>query len=49
MREDQIKLADIELGTIEMRSLGNIIKVNGIVSVAPQESWQLSACHLEGL
>ena len=36
MREDQIKLADIELGTIEMRSLGNIIKVNGIVSVAPQ-------------
>jgi membrane fusion protein, heavy metal efflux system len=36
LREDQIKLADIELGTIEMRSLGNIIKVNGIVSVAPR-------------
>jgi membrane fusion protein, heavy metal efflux system len=35
LREDQIKLADIGLGTIEMRSLGNIIKVNGIVSVAP--------------
>ena len=35
MREDQIKLADIELGVIKMRSLGNIIKVNGIVSVAP--------------
>jgi membrane fusion protein, heavy metal efflux system len=36
MREDQIKLADIELGSIEMRSLGNIIKVNGVVSVAPK-------------
>jgi membrane fusion protein, heavy metal efflux system len=36
LREDQIKLADIELGTIELRSLGNIIKVNGIVSVAPR-------------
>jgi membrane fusion protein, heavy metal efflux system len=36
LREDQIKLADIGLGTVEMRSLGNIIKVNGIVSVAPQ-------------
>ena len=36
MRADQIKLADIELGTIELRSLGNIIKVNGIISVAPK-------------
>jgi membrane fusion protein, heavy metal efflux system len=36
MRADQIKLADIELGTIEIRSIGNIIKVNGIVSVAPK-------------
>ena len=35
LRADQINLADIELGVIEMRSLGNIIKVNGIVSVAP--------------
>jgi cobalt-zinc-cadmium efflux system membrane fusion protein len=35
LREDQIKLADIELGAIELRSLGNIIKVNGVVSVAP--------------
>jgi membrane fusion protein, heavy metal efflux system len=36
LRDDQIKLADIELGTIEMKSLGSIIKVNGIVSVAPR-------------
>jgi membrane fusion protein, heavy metal efflux system len=36
LREDQIKLADIELGKIEMRSLSNIIKVNGIISVAPK-------------
>ncbi len=36
MREDQIKLANIELGAVEMRSLSNILKVNGIVSVAPQ-------------
>jgi cobalt-zinc-cadmium efflux system membrane fusion protein len=36
LRADQIKLANIELGTVETRSLGNILKVNGIVSVAPQ-------------
>jgi cobalt-zinc-cadmium efflux system membrane fusion protein len=36
LRDDQIKLANIELGGVEMQSLGNILKVNGIVSVAPQ-------------
>jgi cobalt-zinc-cadmium efflux system membrane fusion protein len=36
LREDQIKLANIELGVVEMHSIGNILKVNGIVSVAPQ-------------
>jgi membrane fusion protein, heavy metal efflux system len=36
LRADQIKLANVELGTIEMHSLGNVLKVNGIVSVAPQ-------------
>ena len=36
LRADQIKLADIELGNIEIRSLVNILKVNGVVSVAPQ-------------
>ena len=38
LRADQIKLANIELGMIEMRSIGNILKVNGKVSVAPQNS-----------
>jgi cobalt-zinc-cadmium efflux system membrane fusion protein len=36
LRADQIKLANVELGTVEIRSLGNVLKVNGIVSVAPQ-------------
>jgi membrane fusion protein, heavy metal efflux system len=36
MRADQIKLANIQLGSVEIRSLGKILKVNGIVSVAPQ-------------
>jgi membrane fusion protein, heavy metal efflux system len=36
LREDQIKLADIELGTVGMESLGGILKVNGTISVAPQ-------------
>ena len=36
LREDQIKLANIELGAVEMESLSAILKVNGIISVAPQ-------------
>jgi cobalt-zinc-cadmium efflux system membrane fusion protein len=36
MRADQIKLANIGLGQVKMEYLGNIIKVNGVVSVAPQ-------------
>jgi cobalt-zinc-cadmium efflux system membrane fusion protein len=36
MRADQIKLANIELGSVEMRPVGNILKVNGVVAVAPQ-------------
>jgi len=36
LREDQIKLAGIEFGTIEMRSIGTELKVNGVISVAPQ-------------
>jgi cobalt-zinc-cadmium efflux system membrane fusion protein len=36
LREDQIKLANIELGSVEFQTLGNILKVNGIISVAPQ-------------
>jgi len=36
LRVDQIKLAKIETGVIEMRSMSGTLKVNGTVSVAPQ-------------
>jgi len=36
LREDQIKLAKIQTGTIEMRAMSGTLKVNGTVSVAPQ-------------
>lgn len=36
MREDQIKLAEIETGAIELKSLSGMLKVSGKVSVAPQ-------------
>lgn len=42
LRVDQIKLAKVELGTVEMRSMGNILKVNGILAVAPQN--QATVC-----
>jgi cobalt-zinc-cadmium efflux system membrane fusion protein len=36
LRDDQIKLANIETGIFEMRSMSGTLKVNGTVSVAPQ-------------
>jgi RND family efflux transporter MFP subunit len=36
LREDQIKLAQIEMGSVELISLKGLLKVNGIVSVSPQ-------------
>lgn len=36
LRADQIKLANIQTGSIEMKSLSDKLKVNGIVAVAPQ-------------
>jgi len=42
LREDQIKLADIQTGVIELRSVTNTLKVNGIISVAPQN--QATVC-----
>lgn len=36
LRADQIKLANIETGTIESRSLSGTLKVNGTIAVAPQ-------------
>jgi len=38
LRDDQIKLAGVETGSVEIRSLGNTMKVNGIVTVAPQST-----------
>ncbi len=42
MRGDQIDLAGIQTGQIEMRSMSKALKVNGIVSVAPQN--QATVC-----
>ena len=36
LRDDQIKLANIENGPIELRSLSGTLKVSGTVAVAPQ-------------
>ncbi|MDD3210870.1 efflux RND transporter periplasmic adaptor subunit [Bacteroides graminisolvens] len=36
LREDQVKLANIETGAIELRSMSGTLKVSGTVSVAPQ-------------
>jgi len=36
LRDDQIKLANIETGAIETRPLSGILKVSGTVAVAPQ-------------
>ncbi len=43
LRGDQLKLAGIETGAIEMRSLSGTLKVNGIVAVAPQGLATVSA------
>ena len=36
LRVDQIKLANIEMGAIDLKSMSGTLKVNGTVSVAPQ-------------
>ena len=36
LRSDQARLCNIETGAIEMRSLAGTLKVNGIITVAPQ-------------
>ena len=36
LRDDQIKLAGVEMGMIEMRTLSSNLKVNGIITVAPR-------------
>jgi membrane fusion protein, heavy metal efflux system len=42
LRDDQIKLAGILTGSVEMRSVSNILKVNGVISAAPQN--QATVC-----
>ena len=42
LRDDQIKLAGVQTGSIEMRTVSNTLKVNGIVSVAPQNQATVS-------
>lgn len=42
LRDDQIKLGGIQTGSIEMHAVSNTIKVNGVVSVAPQN--QATVC-----
>jgi membrane fusion protein, heavy metal efflux system len=36
LRDDQVKFAGIETGSVEMRAMSGELKVNGIVTVAPQ-------------
>jgi cobalt-zinc-cadmium efflux system membrane fusion protein len=43
MRDDQIKSAEIDTGSIEVRSLSLILKVNGVIAVAPQNFATVSA------
>jgi cobalt-zinc-cadmium efflux system membrane fusion protein len=40
---DQYKVAAIELGKVEMRNLGSVIKVNGVIDVPPQNMVSVSA------
>jgi membrane fusion protein, heavy metal efflux system len=42
LRDDQIKLAGIEFGSVETRPVSNTLKVSGVVSVAPQS--QATVC-----
>ena len=42
LRDDQIKLAGIQLGKIEMRQVSGVIKANGFVTNAPQNSASVS-------
>ena len=42
MRSDQVKLADIKTGLIELRSLSGTLKVNGVVAAAPQNMAMVS-------
>ena len=40
---DQYKIAEIQLGTVQMRNLSSVIKVNGVIDVPPQNVVSISA------
>ena len=42
LSSDQVKLADIETGAIELRSLSGTLKVSGVVAAAPQNMAMVS-------
>jgi len=43
MRADQLKLANIETGSIDLRSMSGTLKVNGVVAVSPNSMATVSA------
>jgi RND family efflux transporter MFP subunit len=43
LRADQIKLANVETGSFELRSMSGTLKVNGVVAVAPNSQATVSA------
>jgi len=43
MRADQIKLANIQTGALELRSMSSTLQVNGVVAVAPNNMATVSA------
>lgn len=40
---DQVRMAGIEMGSVEMRTLSNLIKINGVISTPPQNIATISA------
>ena len=40
---DQYKIAEIQLGAVQMRNLSSVIKVNGVIDVEPQNMVSISA------
>jgi membrane fusion protein, heavy metal efflux system len=36
LREDQVKMAGVQTGSVELRSVSSTFKANGVISVAPQ-------------
>lgn len=43
LKTDQYKIAEIQLGAVQMRNLSSVIKVNGVIDVPPQNVVSISA------